>query len=62
MQRRTAVIEIRVELDDFPGAWNKPEHWVNAIEMGHFWKTYKAKAKFLRMAGPLDQEEGETNE
>ena len=62
MQGRTAVIEIRVELDDFPGAWNKPEHWVDAIENDFFFKPYKAKAKFLRMAGPLDQEEGETNE
>ena len=62
MHKKTAIIELRVELDPVIGAWSKPEHWINAIEMGHFWKTYKAKAKFLRMAGPLDQEEGETNE
>ena len=62
MHKKTAIIELRVELDPVIGAWSKPEHWINAIEMGHFWTTYKAKAKFLRMAGPLDQEEGETNE
>ena len=62
MHKKTAIIELRVELDPVIGAWSKPEHWINAIEMGHFWTTYKAKAKFLRMAGPLDQEEGETND
>ena len=56
MFKKTAVIELRIELDPAPGAYNDPEDWVTILNHGALSNNYKAKAKLLRVEGPFEED------